>query len=63
MQIFNTNIPYKRTYIKERLQEVYNALGINKTAKATDLALYFPNIVEVKVTDSYGKRSKGFKIL
>lgn len=63
MQIFNPNIPYERTYIKERLQEVYNALGINKTAKATDIMLYFENVAECKTTDINGKRNKCFKIL
>ena len=39
-QYFEFGKVYTRKYIKEKLQEIYDNLGIKKTAKATDLAEY-----------------------
>ena len=39
-QYFEPGKVYTRKYIKEKLQEIYDNLGIKKTAKATDLAEY-----------------------
>lgn len=39
-QYFEPGKVYTRKYIKEKLQEIYNNLGIKKSAKATDLNEY-----------------------
>ncbi|MBR2301490.1 MAG: hypothetical protein IKA41_06015 [Bacteroidaceae bacterium] len=39
-QYFEPGKVYTRKYIKEKLQEIYDNLGIKKTAKATDLSEY-----------------------
>jgi hypothetical protein len=39
-QYFEFGKVYTRKYIKEKLQKIYDNLGIKKTAKATDLAEY-----------------------
>ena len=46
-QYFEQGKVYTRKYIKEKLQEIYDNLGIKKTAKATDLAEY-ANCVSAK---------------
>lgn len=46
-QYFEPGKVYTRKYIKEKLQEIYDNLGIKKTAKATDLSEY-ANCVSAK---------------
>ena len=46
-QYFEFGKVYAKKYIKERLQEIYDNLGIKKTAKATDL-LEYANCVTAK---------------
>ena len=39
---------YTRKYIKEKLREMYDNLGIKKTAKATDLSKYVNGVTAKK---------------
>lgn len=48
--------------IKETLQEIYNNLGYEKTAKATDLEKYF-EIKKIKLKDQSGSWVHGFELL
>ena len=52
-----------KKYIKERLQEIYNQININKTAKASDLEEYF-ELKPIKITNTQTKtRDAGFEII
>ena len=51
-----------KTEIKERLRQIYQEVDYKKTAKATDLEEWF-EVKEVNITDTNGKRGKGFEIL
>ena len=44
--------------IKKKLQQAYNLLGVNKTAKATDIATYYST--EECVKNIGGKRTRGY---
>lgn len=47
--------------LKQTLQYVYDKLGVNRTAKATDIIEYFPKSKSgQKITDTTGRRSNGW---
>ncbi len=57
-RIFKTNTDYTAKEVKTKLQDVYNALNLNKTAKATDLitlvgAIKKVNKINYKSIDVY----------
>ena len=58
---FQPGNTYRKKYIKQQLQTIYNGLGLTQTAKATDLAEYF-ELAEAVVTRK-GVREKAYKIL
>ena len=58
---FKTGDRYTSKDIKQKLQEIYNLLGISKTAKATDLGNYF-TLVKTKVTLPDKKVKDGFRL-
>lgn len=55
---------YTRSFIKERLSDLYKQAGLLKTPKAVDLYEYF-DIKEINIyrKDGSGKRDKGYEIL
>lgn len=57
---FVVGMPYSNKVIKEKLQVIYDSLGLTKlTAKATDLKYYF----DIAVCKLQGTRENGYKIL
>ena len=56
MNIFEKNVKYSNKEIKRTLQQVYNELGLDKTAKATDACELF-EYVKVKI---HGERYMKF---
>lgn len=60
-QLFAIGSRYKRSDIKQTLQQLYNSVGLTKTAKATDLAMYFKT-KDVLITDKDGKKVAGIEI-
>ena len=59
---FKVGEKYLKSYIKQRLGEIYESLGIKLSPKATDLEKYF-ELKLVDVVDEFGKRTKGFKLI
>ena len=63
LSVFKVGERYSKTWIKEKLRELYKKLGLNKTPKATDLENYFI-LKEVKVIDiTTNTRLHGLEIL
>ena len=58
LEVFKPGTTLSKKEIKESLQDIYNNLGIKKTAKATDLEEYF-EILQTKLKD----KGHCFKIL
>ena len=58
---FLVGMKYPKSYIKEKLKEIYDKLGYSKTAKANDIEDYF----EVKLCNipNNGKYDKGFELI
>lgn len=62
-QLLKNEERISNTMLKQTIQHVYNKLGIRKTAKATDITIYFPNSKGgQKITDSTGRRVNGWII-
>lgn len=59
---FKVGEKYLKSYIKQRLGEIYESLGIKLSPKAIDLEKYF-ELKLVDVVDEFGKRTKGFKLI
>ena len=59
---FSVGEKYLKSYIKQKLGEIYESLGINLSPKAIDIEKYF-EVKLVDVIDETGKRTKGFKII
>jgi hypothetical protein len=53
---------YNKAYLKDKLQKVYNDIGLNRKAKATDLEKWFELRI-VKIKDDIGKWTKGFELI
>ncbi len=54
---------YTKKYIKEKLQEIYDQIGIRKVAKASDLEDYFV-LNKIKISNkTTGSRDAGFEIV
>jgi len=53
---------YSSSELKLIIQKVYDDLKIIKTAKGTDIEKYYPSAQNVSITDSDGKRKKGYKV-
>ena len=51
------NTKYTCQELKSMIQKVYNDLGINKTAKATDIKMYY------SVRQCYKNRKDAFELL
>ena len=60
---FTENNRYSKSYVKEKLQEIYDKLGYSKKAKANDLGEYF-ELKDCKVLNSEtGKYDNGFELI
>lgn len=59
---FKVGEKYLKSYIKQRLGEIYESLDIKLSPKAIDLEKYF-EVKLVDVIDEFGKRTKGFKLI
>ena len=53
---------YSNAEIKSMIQAEYNRLGMNATAKATDITKYVPNAVPARYKDENGKKQNGYKL-
>jgi len=58
--IFGQN--YTSGQLKTIIQEVYDMLKIKRTAKGTDIEKYRPSAKKIIMTDTDGKRKKGYRI-
>lgn len=57
------NNRYSNIFIKEKLGEIYNSLGIQSSPKATDIENYF-EVKKVQITNKEtGKKDHGYLIL
>lgn len=54
---------YSNAEIKTMLQAEYDRLGMNKTAKATDIVRHLNNVVSTRYIDECGKKQNGYKLL
>ena len=54
---------YSNAETKSMIQAEYNRLGMNATAKATDITKYVPDAVPTRYKDENGKKQKGYKLL
>jgi len=54
---------YSNAEIKSMIQAEYNRLGMNATAKATDITKYVPDAVPARFRDENGKKQNGYKLL
>lgn len=54
---------YSNAEIKSMIQAEYNRLGMNATAKATDITKYVPDAVSARYKDENGKKQNGYKLL
>ena len=59
---FKVGEKYLKSFIKQRLSDIYESLDIKLSPKATDLEKYF-ELKLVDVVDEFGKRTKGFKLI
>lgn len=63
MSEFPIGSRFSKSFIKEKLKEIYSGLGYNKSPKATDLESYF-KLKECLISNkTTGKRHPGFEIL
>jgi hypothetical protein len=53
---------YSNAAIKKMIQDEYDRLGMNATAKATDIKKYVPGVENARYTDENGKRQNGYKL-
>ena len=61
--VFLVEERYTMVFIKDRLGEIYENLGIKASPKATDLENYF-EIKKIQITNKEtGKKDHGYKIL
>ena len=60
---FTVSSRYSKSYIKEKLKEIYDKLGYSKTAKANDIEEYF-EVKECRVLNTTtNKRDSGFELI
>lgn len=59
---FKVGEKYLKSFIKQRLGDIYESLGLKLSPKAIDLEKYF-ELKLVDVVDEFGKRTKGFKLI
>ena len=57
-----TKKEYTCSELKDEMQKVYDDLGVQASAKASDITKYIPTAREKKVRDSNGERQRGYKL-
>lgn len=57
-----SGINYTSAELKNIIQEVYDKINIKRTAKGTDIEKYFLTAKKIIMTDTDGKRKKGYRI-
>lgn len=60
---FSVKQKYTKSYAKSLIQEIYNSLGITRTAKASDLESYFEIKSCLVPNPETGRRDAGFEII
>ena len=56
------DVVYSNANIKSMIQAEYDRLGMNATAKATEITKYVPNVIPARYTDENGKKQNGYKL-
>jgi hypothetical protein len=54
---------YSNAAIKKMIQAEYDRLGMNATAKATEITKYVPDVIPARYTDENGKKQNGYKLI
>ena len=55
-------VVYSNANIKSMIQAEYDRLGMNATAKATEITKYVPDVIPARYTDENGKKQNGYKL-
>ena len=56
------DVVYSNAAIKKMIQDEYDRLGMNATAKATDILKYVPDAVPARYKDENDKKQNGYKL-
>ena len=56
------DVVYSNAAIKKMIQAEYDRLGMNATAKATEITKYVPDVIPARYTDGNGKKQNGYKL-
>ena len=57
------DVVYSNAAIKKMIQAEYDRLGMNATAKATEITKYVPDVIPARYTDANGKKQNGYKLI
>lgn len=57
------DVVYSNAAIKKMIQAEYDRLGMNATAKATEITKYVPDVIPARYTDGNGKKQNGYKLI
>ena len=57
------DVVYSNAAIKKMIQAEYDRLGMNATAKATEITKYVPGVIPARYTDGNGKKQNGYKLI
>ena len=57
------DVVYSNAAIKKMIQAEYDRLGMNATAKATEITKYVPDVIPARYTDENGKKQNGYKLI
>ncbi len=57
------DVVYSNAAIKKMIQTEYDRLGMNATAKATEITKYVPDVIPARYTDGNGKKQNGYKLI
>ena len=57
------DVVYSNANIKSMIQAEYDRLGMNATAKATEITKYVPGVIPARYTDGNGKKQNGYKLI
>ena len=57
------DVVYSNASIKSMIQAEYDRLGMNATAKATEITKYVPDVIPARYTDENGKKQNGYKLI
>ncbi len=56
------DVVYSNAAVKKMIQDEYDRLGMNATAKATDILKYVPDAVPARYKDENDKKQNGYKL-